>query len=248
MYHLGIIQASSVETEHVHTYIEALEAASLSLTYFKQAHFSNKDMSSIDGFLLFAGENTEDTLEICSLILSLRKLTTALIYVRQEEAHPKSRVVYLELGADGNFDLTSSPEECTLHLMNALKRKAPLALTSRIVAPTTFQQLSFSGSMKMNEVNLSIVLEEKEVELTKQEYSVIHLLQEQDGQTVTYQEIYQKVWKQPYHNEKHQVANVIFRIREKLENYDLDPNYIRTVRSVGYRFLCPTAQLTGTDS
>ncbi|MFD2388371.1 winged helix-turn-helix domain-containing protein [Enterococcus rivorum] len=87
---------------------------------------------------------------------------------------------------------------------------------------------------EMNEANMSVLIEGKEIELTKREFCMIHLLSSNPKTAFSYEEIYQSVWNEAYNNQKYKVANVIFRLREKIEKNTEKPIYIRTVRSRGY--------------
>ena len=53
---------------------------------------------------------------------------------------------------------------------------------------------------------------------------------------MTKQQIYEKVWGEPYVYDDSNIMSVISRLRKKLETDPGNPKYIQTVKGIGYRF------------
>lgn len=91
----------------------------------------------------------------------------------------------------------------------------------------------------MNAQNHSIQLpNQTEVSLTNLEYKLLALLDTRVNQAFTYENIYSSIWDSKRETElsekKYRIANMVFHIRNKLKRHDINPNVLRTVRSVGY--------------
>ena len=78
----------------------------------------------------------------------------------------------------------------------------------------------------------------KEIHLTAKEYALLLLLVANQGQVLTYSQIYDKIWGDvPSGNESHTIGFHICNLREKLFQAAPDaPFTIRSVREVGYCF------------
>lgn len=77
-----------------------------------------------------------------------------------------------------------------------------------------------------------MVREDNEIELTYTEFEILLLLAQNIGRVFSKEQIYNRVWKEPYFGDHNIVMSHIRNIREKIEQ----PIYIQTVWGVGYRF------------
>ena len=62
------------------------------------------------------------------------------------------------------------------------------------------------------------------------------LLARHQGRILTKQQIYEAVWQEPYCYDDSNIMAVISRLRKKLESAPDAPQYIQTIKGVGYRF------------
>jgi DNA-binding response OmpR family regulator len=74
------------------------------------------------------------------------------------------------------------------------------------------------------------------IELTNYEFDILYLLASSPGQVFSKEQIYNQVWKEPYHGAEDNVMSLIRRIRKKIEPDPAKPSYILTVWGVGYKF------------
>lgn len=228
MNNIGVIDLSEANRE-LSEYIKNLCKKHFKATMISESEImATKD--TIDIFLITDDETTQNISKICELIIEIRNSSDALIWVYQKTQDKVSRLVYLQLGVDGNIDENCPAEELELVLLNAMKRKRK----EIEVAPQEVDYQKENKLFEMNEANMSVLIEGNEVELTKREFCMIHLLSSNPKTAFSYEEIYQSVWNESYNNQKYKVANVIFRLREKIEKNTDKPLYIRTVRSRGY--------------
>lgn len=81
-----------------------------------------------------------------------------------------------------------------------------------------------------------MVREDNEIELTYTEFEILLLLAQNIGRVFSKEQIYNRVWKEPYFGDYNIVMSHIRNIREKIEDNPSKPIYIQTVWGVGYRF------------
>ena len=97
---------------------------------------------------------------------------------------------------------------------------------------TSFPGLTIYSSRR------KVFRDQQEIHLTNKEYEILLLLVIHKGWVLTYNQIYEKVWKDcPTGNERNTIGFHICNLREKL--YEAAPNApfaIRSVREVGYCF------------
>ncbi|MGX7243861.1 winged helix-turn-helix domain-containing protein [Enterococcus quebecensis] len=175
----------------------------------------------------------------CELILEIRRNFKALIWVVSQNLSKTSKMVYLQLGADGVADKEIEQEESILQLSNLLKRVKEKTIGDESERDR-FDIKPSEGALDLVPENLSVIVEgNTEVCLTKLEFQIISYLINHNGKAVTYEEIYQHVWKDDYNNcqegnKQYRVSNLIFHLRKKLEKDSTKPEYIKTIRSKGY--------------
>lgn len=97
------------------------------------------------------------------------------------------------------------------------------------------EKMIFEG-LHIDEHKRIVVREDNEVELTYTEFEILLLLAQNIGRVFSKEEIYNRVWKEPYFGDSNIVMRHIRNIREKIEENPSKPIYIQTVWGVGYRF------------
>ena len=96
-------------------------------------------------------------------------------------------------------------------------------------------QLHFEG-LYIDEQKRIAVRENNEIELTYTEFEILLLLARNMGKVFSKEQIYDRVWKEPYFGDYNIVMSHIRNLREKIEDNPSKPIYIQTVWGVGYRF------------
>ena len=109
------------------------------------------------------------------------------------------------------------------------------------------QQIEQSNSESLTEIqvgNLYFCLEERrvsvcgrQIDLTAREFDALHLLLINPKRVMTFEIIFCHVWGEEYvENELTAIHNIMSRLRQKLRINPNVPNYIKSVRGVGYKF------------
>lgn len=96
-------------------------------------------------------------------------------------------------------------------------------------------QLCFEG-LYIDKRKRIVVRKKNEIDLTYTEFEILLLLAQNAGIVFSKEQIYDRVWKEPYYGDYNIVMSHIRNIREKIEDNPSKPVYIQTVWGVGYRF------------
>lgn len=98
------------------------------------------------------------------------------------------------------------------------------------------KKLSFGGLL-INPLERTVIQSGKEVILTAKEFDILYLLASYPGIVFTHRQIYESVWEEDSYLDEGNVTAHIGRIRKKIETNAKKPQYIQTVRGVGYKFI-----------
>ena len=96
-------------------------------------------------------------------------------------------------------------------------------------------ELCFEG-LYIDKRKRIVVRKKNEIDLTYTEFEILLLLAQNAGIVFSKEQIYDRVWKEPYYGDYKIVMSHIRNIREKIEDNPSKPVYIQTVWGVGYRF------------
>lgn len=191
--------------------------------------------------VIFIKEQEQNVAQTVNLLLSINKQRT-FIWILSEES-VQIHLMYMKLGADGALKLVDNNlEEVALFVTNLYKK---VVRTEEALEPGKENNLvSAEKNVQLKSQNLSIVFEEKEIYLTKNEYHLIDCLMVNQGETVTYKELIQHLWREkkkdeplPNEERKYRIANIVFHIRKKINQEGIDKELIQTIRSRGYRIV-----------
>lgn len=167
--------------------------------------------------------------EICRRIREKYTYPIIMLTAKEEEI---DKIQGLALGAD---DYVTKPFR-------------PLELVARIKAQLRRYTRYNEGKSEQRENALAVrgltlnfdthecTLDEKPVQLTPTEFSILWLLSEAPGKVISAEEIFERVWGEKYLNNANNTVMVHIRhLREKLCDSPERPKYIRTVWGVGYK-------------
>jgi two-component system response regulator VanR len=170
-----------------------------------------------------------DGYEICRSIREKYTYPILMLTAKEEEI---DKITGLALGAD---DYVTKPFR-------------PLELVARVKAQLRRYTRYNDGQSDRRENVLAVrgltlnldthecTLDEKPLQLTPIEFSILWLLCESPGKVIPAEEIFERVWGEKYLNNANNTVMVHIRhLREKLHDSPERPKYIRTVWGVGYK-------------
>lgn len=197
-----------------------LKSQGLSVTTAKDAAEARKliDLIEFELIILDVMMPGEDGVSLTSAIRQERDTPILLLTARGE---PSDRIAGLSAGADDYLPKPFEPEELLLRIKNILKRIKPAPL---------------SPILKFGDTNYDSNREELRrdgelIRLTESEKSLMRELSARIGATITREELARKAGVAADRSIDVQVT----RLRRKLEPSSSEPQYLQTIRGLGYR-------------
>lgn len=147
----------------------------------------------------------------------------------------QDKVRGLELGADDYITKPFGHKELIARVDAVLRRAArPLE------TPTAVDILRHKD-MEVDLTQHQVTMRGEVVKLTPTEYRLLYHLINNRGRIMPQETLLVKVWGADYREESHYLKVYVRRLREKLEADPARPEYLITVRGVGYTFPANTA-------
>lgn len=131
-------------------------------------------------------------------------------------------------GADDYMVKPFSPNEL-IHRINALLRRVELLKENR-------DQHYKKGDFELDLDSRKFLKKGVEIELTQIEFSIINLMIENEGKSLSREMILDSVWGENFYGSYKIVDVNIRRIRKKIEEDPSNPKYIKTIWGFGYRW------------
>jgi len=175
--------------------------------------------------LMLPGKNG---MEICS-DLRRQNINTPVIMLTALDDEI-DRVLGLELGADDYVTKPFSVRELTARVKAVLRRNKPQAELEK-----NNGQLNF-GSFVIDSEKYEIYHHDKLLDLTLKEFQLLELLIRNKGRVLKRDYLLEVLWDTPDSVTTRVLDVHISKLREKIEEDSRNPQYIKTVRGIGYRF------------
>jgi two-component system, OmpR family, response regulator MtrA len=185
------------------------------LLHFRQAPF---DLVVLDVML-----PTLDGYEVCRQIRTESRVPIIMLSAKSDTIDV---VVGLELGAD---DYVTKPFEMAELVARA--RAAVRRLTAEPEEPVIVR-----GELEVDPGAFVARRGGEELSLTATEFKLLLELARRPGQVFTRELLLERVWNYEFLGDSRLVDVAVQRLRAKVETDPKDPQMIRTVRGVGYRF------------
>ncbi|NLC66396.1 MAG: response regulator transcription factor [Clostridium sp.] len=168
-----------------------------------------------------------DGIEVCKEIRmddDIKDIPIIMLTAKSEEV---DKIIGLELGADDYITKPFSVRELLARIKAVLRR-----INKDEEENKTFKFSDVVIDYDKHEVTKNDLI----VDLTLKEFELIDMLVKNRGKVLKREEILDEIWGYGYVGETRTVDVHIRHLRKKLENNDKYPEYIETVRGIGYRF------------
>ncbi len=126
-------------------------------------------------------------------IIALRRINPMPILVLSEDTDVTERVNVLKSGADDFLQKPYDMEECVARIQALLRRYTEL----NYVPENHYEIVSYDGLL-LDTGRRVLSVNGKEIGLTPKEYGILELLMKNRRQIMTYEQIYEAVWKDTY--------------------------------------------------
>ena len=175
----------------------------------------------------------DDIIGYMNSLKILAEETISPILVVTYKPNEDEREKALNIGADYYGEYCEIPEKNIYAAMAAI---TSIERRSKKPKPSS-KVIIYRGIMLAPSYRNTVFIGSEKIELTRQEFDILYYLMVNHGKTLSYKQIYRRVWGGDYEDtERNVLWNAINRIREKLKAAPDGKEYIETVRDYGYRF------------
>ncbi len=167
-----------------------------------------------------------DGIEVCRRMRSRSQVPIIMLTAKGDEI---DKVVGLEMGADDYITKPFSMREFRSRVKAALRR-------SRMIGGGPDEEPISSGSLAIDFGRRTVTIRAEEIRLTYVEFEILAALARAPGRVLSRETLLEHVWGDSEYRDPRTVDVHIRHLREKLELDPKEPEYLFTVRGVGYRF------------
>ncbi|HEU4706806.1 MAG TPA: response regulator transcription factor [Solirubrobacterales bacterium] len=200
---------------HVTSALDGTEA----LRRFEEGRF---DLVILDLMLPHLGG-----VEVCRQLRSRSQVPIIMLTAKGSET---DKVAGLEVGADDYITKPFSMREFRSRVKAALRRSR---MGERAIEEGGAIE---TGELRIDFDRRMVTLGDEEVRVTYVEFEILGALARSPGRVLTRETLLEHVWGDSEYRDPRTVDVHIRHLREKLESDPKEPEYLFTVRGVGYRF------------
>jgi DNA-binding response OmpR family regulator len=156
-----------------------------------------------------------------------RDVPVLMLTAKREE---NDRVIGLESGADDYLTKPFGTREVVARARALLRRPRGVATAaSPGQAPLRIHDIEIDPARRR------VVVSGREVELTTQEFNLLHLLASHPGIVFSRDALLARIWKEDTHVTDRSVDTLVKRLRQRIERTPAEPRYVLTVWGAGYK-------------
>jgi DNA-binding response OmpR family regulator len=201
--------------------LEGLERHGFDVEHLRSGAAAIDQAPAFDLVLLDLGLPDVDGKEVCRQIRERSAVPIIVVTARGDEI---DRVLLLELGADDYLVKPFGFRELVARI-TAVSRRSTGALSNQSVTQTM-------GSLRIDRDARRTFVDGVEVDLTPKEFDLLAMLTERPGVVRTREDIVDQVWDPHWFGPTKTLDVHVAALRKKLGH----PEWISTIRGVGYRF------------
>lgn len=189
-----------------------------------------------DLLILDVGLPDLNGIELCRRLRQSSGVPVIFLTAHRQEIE---KVLGLEVGGD---DYVTKPFSSTelIARVRAILRRAGAAMA--LPPPERLQ----AGDILLDTATHTVTVRGLPVELTAREFALLQVLMQHAGRVLQRRFLFDQVWGADFVGDEKALDVYIHQLRRKLEQDPQHPEYIQTVRGVGYRFNAP--QVVGSST
>jgi two-component system, OmpR family, KDP operon response regulator KdpE len=184
-----------------------------------QVHTQEPDLLVLD--VIMPGMDGFETLK------RIRAISSMPVIILSAKETNMDKVKGLQLGADDYLAKPFNPDELAARIEAVRRRLAPSESRKAVDSITL-------GHVTINLKNHFIIVDGKEMQLTRIEWLLLNELVRNKGKLMLYGELLLRVWGPGYNDDVQILRTWISRLRHKMERDPLHPALIHTVSKTGY--------------
>jgi DNA-binding response OmpR family regulator len=166
-----------------------------------------------------------DGIEVCRRLRARSQVPIIMLTARDDEV---DKVLGLEIGADDYITKPFSVREFRSRVKAALRR------TQMLASPA--EETILAGDIEIDLARRKVRAHGEEPSLTYVEFEILVTLARSPGHVFDRETMLERVWGDSAYRDQRTIDVHIRHLREKIERDARNPEYLLTVRGVGYRF------------
>lgn len=150
-----------------------------------------------------------------------------MLTARRDES---DKVLGLESGADDYLTKPFGIREFIARVRALLRRRTAAA------GPPASGRAVVAGVLTVDPARRQVRLEDRDIELTANEFELLYLLASNKGIVFSRQALMTRIWGDDTHVTDRSVDTLVKRVRRKIERDPAEPQFVLTVWGTGYKF------------
>ena len=165
------------------------------------------------------------------VIKRLRKRSNVPVIILSAKNQDADKILGLNLGADDYLAKPFNPLELVARINAQMRRFYDFGGSKE-----KQDEKVIIGDLMLDQRECKLYKKDKEIDLTYMEYKLLKLFMTEPGRVFTKAQIFELVWENEYYYTDNTVVVYISKLRDKIEDNSKNPQIIKTVRGLGYRF------------
>ncbi|MBP1962356.1 response regulator transcription factor [Paenibacillus aceris] len=174
-----------------------------------------------------------DGFQVCRKLRNQNNLVPIIMLTAMQDLTDK--IAGLDNGADDYMTKPFSPQEL-ISRIHAIHRRIQTLPSATENAPITIGQISIKADQR------EVTMNGAPIELTPKEFELLLFLCKHRGKVLSRQQLLHGVWDYHFLGDTRIVDVHISHLRDKIEQNARNPEYIMTIRNVGYKLTEPVVK------
>lgn len=165
------------------------------------------------------------------VIKRIRKISNVPVIILSAKNQDADKILGLNLGADDYVAKPFNPLELVARINAQIRRFYDFGGSKE-----KQDEKVIIGELMLDQRECKLYKKNREIDLTYMEYKLLKLFMTELGRVFTKAQIFELVWENEYYYTDNTVVVYISKLRDKIEDDSKNPQLIKTVRGLGYRF------------
>ncbi len=187
------------------------------------------DRENVDLVVLDVMMPILDGIQTC---IKIRERYNMPVIMLSAKGQDMDKITGLSIGADDYVAKPFNPLEVLARAKSQLRRYNRLGAKK-----ANSEHEIVADELTVDTASHRVTVDGTEIHLTPREFAILEMLARSPGQVFSTEQIYAKVWNEPFMESANTVMVHVRKIREKIERDPKKPQYIQTVWGVGYKFI-----------
>lgn len=166
-----------------------------------------------------------------NLLRRIREISKLPVIFLTARGDDMDKVLGLGIGADDYLVKPFSMAELIARIGSQLRRNYEYSSCKQEVSSKIVY-----GSLVLDRDSCCVYKDGLPVELNAKEYKLLKYLMENPSRVFTKKQLYKEVWDEDIYYDENTIMVHMSHIRNKVETDPKNPEYIKTVRGIGYKF------------